>query len=377
MRILIVTDAWFPQVNGVVRTYDTLRHKLKETGHDVRFVTPQEFRTVPCPTYPEISLALWPWRRMERLIEENQPCAIHIATEGPLGLAARRYCVKRDLPFTTAFHTKFPDYVHARFGIPIKFLYRLVRWFHKPSSSLMVATDSVVRELTEYGFGNIKRWSRGVDTDLFRPYDKSLFDHLERPVFAYVGRIAVEKNIEGFLSLDLPGTKVVIGDGPMMDSLKAKYPDVVFTGAKRGEDLARHYSASDCFVFPSKTDTFGLVLLEALACGIPVAALPVTGPVDVIGHNSGVGVINDDLAQAAREAVKLSPEKCRAYALTFSWARSCEDFVGNLDPFDMRRAWGHIETPESAPTVPADQTPPVATPISTAKTVEEGAASGS
>jgi len=332
MRILLVTDAWHPQVNGVVRTLGKLKDQLTADGHEVVFITPDWFKTIPCPTYPEIRLALFPGRRIAETIEKLRPCVVHIATEGPLGLSAHRICVKRGIPFTTAFHTKFPEYVAARFGIPVDFTYRLVRWFHGHSSGVMVATDTIARELTARGFSNIKRWSRGVDTELFRPRDKS-FLNLPRPIMLYVGRVAVEKNIEAFLRTDLPGTKLVVGEGPRLEHLRAKYPDVVFAGVKVGEELAQHFAAADVFVFPSLTDTFGLVTLEALASGLPVAAYPVPGPLDVITDDR-VGCLDNDLAKAVKVALTKSPADCRAHAEKFSWGACTRQFLENVRPFE-------------------------------------------
>jgi glycosyltransferase involved in cell wall biosynthesis len=333
MNIVIVTDAWLPQVNGVVRTLQTVGEELRQLGHDVRYVTPDQFRTVPMPTYPEIRLALFPARRLARLIDAAQPCAIHIATEGPLGFAARRYCLRRGFPFTTAVHTRFPEYIHARTRIPLRPTYAVMRWFHGGATRVMVATESMRRELESWGFSNIVAWTRGVDTDLFRPVpDKAAVLDLPRPIWVYVGRVAVEKNIGAFLDLDLPGTKLVVGDGPQLNELKRKYPAAVFVGAKFGVDLARHYAASDVFVFPSRTDTFGLVLLEALACGLPVAAYPVTGPNDVVG-GSDVAVLDEDLRRAALAALGIPAARCRAYALGYSWRASAEQFARNLKPF--------------------------------------------
>ncbi|MTJ82642.1 MAG: glycosyltransferase family 1 protein [Telmatospirillum sp.] len=340
MRILVVTDAWYPQVNGVVRTLGTLREELMRVGHEVVFVTPDQFRSLPCPTYPEIRLAIRPGRRLARTIEANQPCAIHIATEGPLGWAARRYCLKRRVPFTTAYHTKFPEYIRARFRIPLPLSYRIMRRFHDPSATIMVATQTIQNELETRGFRKIRRWSRGVDTSLFRPRSieeiralaPSLAD-LPKPVFLYVGRVAVEKNIAAFLAADLGGSKVVVGDGPQLDDLRRRHPDVLFTGARQGEELAACYSAASVFVFPSRTDTFGLVLLEALASGVPVAAYPVPGPLDVIG-GSPAGVLDEDLGRAARSALGIPPDVCRAHALAFSWEACTHQFLDNLSPFD-------------------------------------------
>ncbi|AVM75966.1 GDP-mannose-dependent alpha-mannosyltransferase [Magnetospirillum gryphiswaldense MSR-1] len=334
----MVSDAWFPQVNGVVRTLDTLKTELQVAGHDVVMVTPDRFRSLPCPSYPEIRLAVKPGAKLRRMIEQAQPCAIHIATEGPLGWAARRYCLRRAIPFTTAYHTKFPEYVQARWRVPLALSYAVMRRFHGASSRIMVATQGIEDELIQRGFANIGRWSRGVDTQLFRPRPECRqadgpWGDLPRPIFLYVGRVAVEKNIQAFLDLDLPGSKVVVGDGPQLDEMRRKHPEVRFVGARHGEDLACHYAGADVFVFPSRTDTFGLVLLEALASGLPVAAYAVPGPLDVIG-DSPAGVLADDLRQAALRAVTIDPELCRAHALSFSWAASTNQFLDNLRPFE-------------------------------------------
>jgi glycosyltransferase involved in cell wall biosynthesis len=328
LRILIVTDAWAPQVNGVVRTLETLGQELELMGHRVRYVTPRDFRTVPMPTYPEIRLALFPRRKIERIFAEFLPQAIHIATEGTLGLAARNICVRRKLPFTTSFHTRFPEYVHARFKVPVRWTYAALKWFHQPASAMMVATRSLQHELEARGFKNLRLWSRGVDVKFFKPGPKAWLN-LPRPVFLYVGRVAIEKNVEAFLSADLPGSKLVVGDGPQMAELKTRFPLVRFAGAQFGNDLARYYAASDVFVFPSRTDTFGLVVLEALASGLPVAAYPVQGPQDIIGA-APVGVLNEDLGEAARKARSITPEACRAFAEGFSWRACTEQFLSNL-----------------------------------------------
>lgn len=291
-------------------------------------VTPELFTSLPCPTYPEIRLSLFPAKKIRRIFEETPPDAVHIATEGPLGFAARRYCLKNNIPFTTAFHTRFAEYVHARIRLPVSWGYAGMRWFHRPSRAIMVATPSLEYDLRLRGFQHIRRWTRGIDTDLFHPRGKDALPQ-KRPIFLYVGRVAVEKNIEDFLSLDLPGTKVVVGDGPQRKDLEKKYPQTVFLGLKEGLELAEIYAAADVFIFPSKTDTFGLVLLEALACGVPVAAYPVTGPIDVIGDNP-VGVLDNDLKTAAINALKIDPAKCREYAMGYSWATSATQFKNNL-----------------------------------------------
>jgi glycosyltransferase involved in cell wall biosynthesis len=329
MRIAIVTDAWLPQVNGVVRTLDTVRAKLAEAGHELLMIGPDRFRTLPCPTYPEIRLALLPGRTVAALLDGFAPDAIHIATEGPLGMATRRYCLARGLHFTTSFHTKFAEYVHARARLPVTWTYAWLRRFHAASARVMVATPSLEAELTQHGFARLARWSRGVDTELFRPRTPAL--ELPRPVWLYVGRVAVEKNIGAFLTLPLEGTKLVVGDGPQLAQLKRRHPEVHFAGSQQGEALARHYAAADVFVFPSRTDTFGLVLLEALASGVPVAAYPVTGPRDVI-DGAPVGCLDEDLATAARGALALPRDACRAHALKFSWDASAQQFLTNLAP---------------------------------------------
>lgn len=330
MRLLIVSDAWYPQVNGVVRTLDTVSGLLRAMGHTVELFGPDRFRSIPCPTYPEIRLAVDARWRLPRMADGFAPEAIHIATEGPLGIAMRRYCLRRGLHFTTSFHTRFPEYVHARIGLPVGVLYAWLQRFHGAASATMVATPSLQSDMEGRGFTRLVRWSRGVDTDLFRPCAASKANGAG-PNWLYVGRVAVEKNIQAFLDLSLPGTKHVVGDGPMLDTLRRRYPAVRFAGAQHGEALARHYAAADVFVFPSRTDTFGLVLLEALASGLPVAAYPVTGPLDVIG-GAGVGALDEDLGRAARLALEVPRERCRTFALGHDWRHSAQQFLDNLVP---------------------------------------------
>ncbi|WP_167085382.1 glycosyltransferase [Rhizomicrobium palustre] len=330
MKVMIITDAWAPQVNGVVRTLEVLGRELCHLGHEVRYVTPEGRFTVPMPTYSEIRLAIFAQRTLENEIRDFAPDAIHIATEGTLGIGARKICVRYNIPFTTSFHTRFPEYVTARFPfIREEAVYRFLRWFHAPATAMMVATPALRDELEERGFKNLKIWSRGVDTDLFKPMPGFHLPY-SGPVFLYVGRIAVEKNIESFLKLDLPGTKVLVGDGPARATLAKAYPEAVFLGPKSGQELVECYAGSDVFVFPSKTDTFGLVMLEAAACGTPVAAYPVQGPNDVIGGFPGAGVLDDDLEVACKKALELSREGAREFALSRSWRSCTEQFLSNL-----------------------------------------------
>jgi glycosyltransferase involved in cell wall biosynthesis len=327
MRILIATDAWHPQVNGVVRTYERLAQQVERRGFQFSFLTPPSFRTLPCPTYPEIRLALAFPSAIASHIEAARPDFIHIATEGPVGLMTRSYCRKRKRPFTTSYHTRFPEYVSARLPVPERWIYELQRRFHSGAAGTFVATRALQEELATRGFERLMLWSRGVDTELFRPRDVRLFG--PGPVFLYVGRIAVEKNLAAFLDLDLPGRKVLVGGGPQLEELRRAYPDSLFTGPKEGEDLARAYASADVFVFPSLTDTFGLVLLEALASGLPVAAYPVNGPSDVI-VDPAVGVLDHDLGRAARAALHLDRHAARACAASFSWENSARQFVVNV-----------------------------------------------
>lgn len=329
LKVLIVTDAWAPQVNGVVRTLETLGNDLAALGHEVRYVTPEGRFTFPLPTYPEIRVALFTQWSLEQEIAEFAPDAVHIATEGSLGLSVRAICIRYRIPFTTSFHTRFPEYIHKRFPlIGEKKVYRLLRWFHGPATAVMVATSSLKEELEAQGFHNLHIWSRGVDTERFRPIAGASLPY-PGPIWLYVGRIAVEKNIEAFLKLDLPGSKVLVGDGPARAELEAKYPDAHFLGPKEGDDLVAAYSAADVFVFPSKTDTFGLVVLEALAAGLPVAAYPVQGPMDAVG-GAPVAAFDEDLAQACHKALHISREAARAFAQTRSWRNCTLQFLANL-----------------------------------------------
>lgn len=333
LKILIATDAWKPQLNGVVRTLETLGNILTSFGNEVRYITPGEFCSVPLPSYPEIRLSIMPNGKVARIINGFKPDAIHIATEGPIGRAARRFCKRRGHPFTTSFHTRFPEYAHERWKIPKKWGYALLKDFHKYGEAMMVATPGLLEELSDLGFSRMKLWTRGVDLEHFIPGDRSFLDSYPRPVFLYVGRLAVEKSIESFLDLALEGTKLVVGDGPRREELEKKYTDAVFTGPRYGQELLKYYQGSDVFVFPSRTDTFGLVNIEALACGIPVAAYPVRGPLEILdGAPAGCGALDDDLAKACMEACRnRNPAECRAWAENFSWESSSRQFVANLE----------------------------------------------
>lgn len=328
MRIVIASDAWRPQVNGVVRSLENMAAHAAEFGARVDFITPDQFRTLPMPGYPEIRLALTTGRAMARRLAALQPDYVHIATEGPLGRAVRAACQATGRTFTTSYHTRFPEYIAARMPAPEGLVYGLLRRFHNSGAGVMVSTPSLARDLEARGFRNVMRWSRGVDGTLFRPRRKGL-PGLTGPLFLYVGRVAVEKNLAAFLSLDLPGTKVIVGDGPARADLAQAWPDACFLGVLTGEALARVYAACDVFVFPSRTDTFGIVLLEALASGLPVAAFPVTGPLDVIG-DSGAGALDDDLRTAALRALEIDPAVCRAHGERFTWRASAGQFFNNV-----------------------------------------------
>lgn len=339
MRILLATDAWEPQVNGVVRTLTRTVAEMRAMGHTVEVISPDQFKTFPLPTYPEIKLAIGCYDPVQERFKNFEPEAIHIATEGPIGLAARRICVEWKLPFTTSYHTKFPEYVSARLPVPLQAGYAYMRWFHRPSGRLMVATPTMRDELAKHGFRNISPWTRGVDTEVFKPRAEGqpdVYEGLPRPIWLNVGRIAVEKNIEAFVRLDLPGTKVLVGDGPQREELAEKYPEVVFRGAMHGQKLADHYACADVFVFPSLTDTFGLVILEAMAAGLPVAAYPAPGPIDIIpGSSAGVlaSTPTEGLREACLAADALDRTVVRAYAEKFSWRACAEEFVRNLEPY--------------------------------------------
>jgi glycosyltransferase involved in cell wall biosynthesis len=339
-RILIVSDAWLPQVNGVVRTLSTVTDLLRRGGDTVEVVGPDRFRSFPTPGYAEIRLALAPAAGLARIADALKPEAVHIATEGPLGWAMRTLCRKRGWHFTTSFHTKFPEYLHARTRIPTSWSWALLRRFHEAGDGTFVATPSLARELAARGFTHVQPWSRGVDLDRFRPAaaehgEPEAWEGLPRPIFLCAGRVAVEKNLEAFLGLDLPGSKVIVGDGPARAGLMRRFPNAHFTGWRANGALARAYAQADVFVFPSLTDTFGLVLLEALASGTPVAAFPVTGPLDVIG-DSPVGALDADLRAACLRALAADRSLCRAHAERYSWDACAERFRASLVPIGGR-----------------------------------------
>ncbi|HRE19548.1 MAG TPA: glycosyltransferase family 1 protein [Rhabdaerophilum sp.] len=336
MRVLVATDAWAPQVNGVVRTLGELQRRAGDAGLVLDFVTPGDFRTLPMPGYPEIRLSLNAGPGIAARAAAFRPEAVHIATEGPIGLAARRFCLANRIPFTTSYHTRFPEYLRARLPVPEAVTYRWLRWFHNAGCGIMTATPSLDADLAARGFGPLMRWSRGVDTTLFHPRSQSVLD-LPRPIFLNVGRAAVEKNLEAFLSLDLPGSKVVVGEGPALEALRRTYPRAHFLGPQSGLALAEVYASADVFVFPSLTDTFGLVIIEALASGLPVAAYPVMGPRDIV-TDPGVGRLGTDLRAAALEALTLDRQACRAFAERYSWEASIAQFATNMRSAVHRRA---------------------------------------
>lgn len=329
-RIALVTDAWAPQMNGVVRTLTTTCDLLRKQGHEVLVLSPDQFLSLPCPTYPEIRLALFPSGAVSAKLSEFAADAIHIATEGPLGLAARRYCKRTGLPFTTAYHTQFPDYVAKRTHLPARWFWHYIEWFHGASRRVLVATESIRQELRAHGLNRLHHWTRGVDMTCFDPDAPAPPEYAElpRPIQLYVGRVAVEKNVEAFLEADHPGSKVVVGDGPALASLRSRYPETLFLGRKEGRELAGCYAGADVFVFPSRTDTFGLVMIEALACGTPVAAFPVAGPQDLV--IDAVGALSDDLDRAIDAALYCDRAACADYGAKFSWVAATEQFLAGL-----------------------------------------------
>ena len=334
MRIIIVTDAWAPQVNGVVRTLHTMQAELEKMGHEVKMISPDLFGSIPCPTYPEIRLAFARSSVVGQMISAFRPDAIHLATEGPLCLAARRWCLRSGIRFTTAYHTHFPDYVAQRTGLPAGWFWRYIRWFHGPAEAVLVSTRSVRQQLRAHGLPQVRGWGRGVDLTAFTPeaVPPAIFADLPRPIQLYVGRVAIEKNLEAFLASDHPGTKVVVGDGPARATLQRAYPQARFLGPMFGAELAGAYAGADVFVFPSRTDTFGLVMIEALACGTPVAAYPVTGPVDIVTPETGA--LSDRLERAIAAALVCDRQACAAYGRSFSWERSAQEFLTGLHNID-------------------------------------------
>jgi glycosyltransferase involved in cell wall biosynthesis len=332
MKIAIVTDAWSPQVNGVVRTLQAIKRELESQGHEILVISPDLYRSVPCPTYPEIRLAFARSTSVGKRIAAFVPDAVHLSTEGPLCLAARRWCLRRGISFTTAYHTQFPDYVSARTGVPAGWIWRYIRWFHAPARRVLVSTASVRRILAVHGIAHTAHWSRGVDLTNFTPDSAppAAYAELARPIQLYVGRVAVEKNIEAFLASNHPGSKVVVGDGPSLAALNAAHPHVTFLGAMSGKALAGAYAGADVFVFPSRTDTFGLVMIEAMACGVPVAAFPVSGPIDVV--TADTGALDADLDVAIAAALGRNRSVCAAYGASFSWKTSAQQFLDALFP---------------------------------------------
>jgi glycosyltransferase involved in cell wall biosynthesis len=355
MRIAICTDAWHPQINGVVRSISTTVTHLLNRGHEVELITPSQFRTMPLPGYSEIRLALAPRFGTRRTLSEFAPDIVHIATEGPIGWSARGWCLAHDVPFTTAFHTRFPDYAAVRTGLSAERFWPLMRRFHAPSRAVLVSTPTLGAELASRGLPQWKLWSRGIDHDLFRPGHAPLpeLGAYPGPVLLYVGRVAVEKNLPLFLDAAVPGHKVVVGDGPALEAMRKRYPEVTFLGALSGEALARAYCSADVFVFPSRTDTFGLVMIEALACGLPVAALPVPGPLDIIGANGRgpagnlpmtIGALDDDLAQAIHKSLRMDPLAAAVAGAGYSWERATEQFLTALHDAQAKPALPHLRT---------------------------------
>lgn len=342
MRIAIATDAWRPQINGVVRTLEMTVKLLRERGHDVTVISPDQFRTVPCPGYSEIRLALAPRFGLRKALAEFEPDIVHISTEGPIGWSTRRWCIMNDVPFTTAFHTRFPDYASVRTGLSPDFFWPVMRRFHAPSQAVLSATPRLSEELAGRGITHTRPWTRGIDTEIFKPGlpPHPMLANLPRPILLSVGRVAIEKNLESFLSAEIEGTKVVVGDGPAMDELKARFPDAVFAGSLTGRELAQTYAAADVFVFPSKTDTFGLVMIEAMACGVPVAGYCVPGPLDIIGASgrgphdelaTPVGSAHDSLSQAIAIALQCDRRAVAEYGARFTWDHAVDEFLAALD----------------------------------------------
>ncbi|WP_066212642.1 glycosyltransferase family 1 protein [Blastomonas sp. CCH5-A3] len=338
MKIAIITDAWAPQVNGVVRTLTAVTERLRALGHELLVISPDQYASIPCPSYPEIRLALTTRFGIGARLSEFAPDAVHIATEGPLGIAARRFCLDHGYPFTTAYHTQFPDYLAQRTRLPAAMFWPFIRWFHAPAHAILVSTETVRAQLRGQGLGQVVHWGRGVDLTCFRPDAPrpALYAELAGPIQLYVGRVAVEKNIEAFLSSRHPGSKVVVGDGPAREALARAYPDAHFVGAQSGAALAGYYAGADVFVFPSRTDTFGLVMIEALACGTPVAAFPVSGPLDVL--SPGAGAMHADLDTAIAAALSLNRADCLAAGRSFTWDASTRQFLNALVPITARLA---------------------------------------
>ncbi len=347
MKMVIATDAWAPQINGVVRTLTETVDRMRHRGYNVSTITPDLFATLPLPGYAEIRLAIAPRSRVRRMLHDLAPNMVHIATEGPIGWSARSWCIKYRVPFTTAFHTRFPDYAALRTGLSPDRFWPLMRRFHAPANAVLAATPSLAAELNNRGIAQTRIWSRGVDLGLFHPAHAGhpALAHLPRPILLSVGRVSVEKNLEAFLAAPVAGSKVIVGDGPALEKLKAAYPEALFLGALQGKELASTYASADVFVFPSKTDTFGLVLIEALASGLPIAAYPVTGPIDVVGadgrgnikrFDGRVGCLDNDLARAITEAEQLDRRDCPRAAQLFSWEKSVDQFADTM----IDAAWG-------------------------------------
>lgn len=349
MRILIVTDAWEPQVNGVVRTLRSVIGELRSLGHSVEIIAPDQFRSIPCPTYGEIRLALASRAEIGRRIESARPDAVHIATEGPLGIAARSWCLLQGYKFTTAYHTQFPEYLAKRTRLPAALFWRYIRWFHAPAQAVLVSTATVARQLQGHGLRRCRMWSRGVDLACFQPRQKTdpAFVGIRGPILLYVGRIAIEKNVEAFLGGSHPGSRIVVGEGPDLDRLRRRYPTASFLGALHGPALAAAYAAADVLIFPSRTDTFGLVMIEALACGTPVAAFPVPGPIDVLAPH--VGCMDEDLDRAIAGALALDRTACANYGRRFSWSESARQFSAALSPLKPENPLVAANSTERAP----------------------------